>query len=80
MSALGVRREKAALSSGCETHRHRLRHLFHEEGNPVSALHDFDHHVRREPLIADNVRDDGGCLALPKSVEYQAGHMGPSHP
>ena len=40
--------------------KHRLGHLLYEQRNPVGALQDFRHHVRRELLVSDQPRDDSG--------------------
>ena len=60
--------------------QHRLRHLLHEQGNAVGALDDLRHHIRRQLLVPDQARDDGGRFTLPKPVERQARHMRLSHP
>ena len=37
-------------------------------------------HIRRQLLVPDKARDDGGRFTLPKPVERQARHMRLSHP
>ncbi len=60
--------------------QHRLRHLLDEQRNAVGALDDLRHHIRRQRLVPDQARDDGGRFTLAKPVERQARHMRLSHP
>ena len=60
--------------------QHRLRHLLHEQRNAVGALHDLRQHIRRQLLVPDKPRDDGGRFTLPKPVQRQARHLRLSHP
>jgi hypothetical protein len=55
-------------------------HLLHKQRNAVGALHDLRHHIRRQLLVADKVRDDGRRITLSEAVERHARNMRPSSP
>ena len=47
--------------------QHRLRHLLHEQGNAVGALHDLRHHICWERSVPGKARDDGGGFNFPEA-------------
>jgi hypothetical protein len=60
--------------------QHGLRHLLHEQGNAVGALHDLRQHIRRQILAPDQASDDACRFSLPEAVQRHAGHMRLSRP
>ena len=51
--------------------QHRLGHLLHEQRDAVGALDDLRQHVRRQLLVTDQLRDDGGRVPLSKPIQRQ---------
>jgi hypothetical protein len=48
--------------------QHRLRHLLHEQRNPVCALDDVVPEVRRQHLVADDQVNHGVDIALRQPI------------
>src|SRR6266516_7122331 len=60
--------------------QHRLRHLFHEQGDAVGALDDILSYVGRQRIVADDVIDDGADFAGRQPIEIEGGHVRLSYP
>ena len=55
--------------------QHRLRHLFHEQRDPVGALDDILAYVGRQRVVADNVIDHRVDFARRQPIEDDGGHV-----
>lgn len=62
--------------------QHRLRHLFHEQGDAVRALDDILPYTCRQRLVFDDVVDDGADFrrALIDPGETEGSHVRLSYP
>jgi hypothetical protein len=60
--------------------QHRLRHLFHEQGDSVRALDDVLPDVCREQLVADDLVDHGADFVGCQPTEGESGHVPLSDP